>query len=312
MTIGEKIRKLRSERHITQEALAKYLNISYQAVSKWEQNITSPDLSLIPYIAKYFDITTDELLGVNSFIQKEPYTRLEKLFSLYEKNATEEDFIKAVAAFNEVILHGNPTSKDLYYYVCLYDLHARRDMEKAIKYCYKSIADGEHSRDEYWFHTNTRLSLNLIRSNRAKEAIQFQKDWFEREPENYLACISVAFAYNFAGDYTVAYDYLKKAEKMQNSDFDIEGVEIYTGAGDICRNLKKHDEAIEYWNKAFEFETGNISCLFSKAGAYEEMEEYEKAIEIYQNIKNWLTRQGYDISEHEYPNQKIRELSKKL
>lgn len=312
MTIGDKIRKLRVERHITQETLAKYLNISNQAISKWEQNITSPDLSVIPDIAEYFEITTDELLGVNSFKQKMLCTRLEKLLSLYQNSATEEDFIKAVSAFNEVILHGNPTSQDLYNYVCLYDLHARRDMEKAIKYCYKIIADGEQSRDAYWFHTHTRLSLNLVRSNRANEAIQFQKDWLEREPDNYLACTSVAFAYHFASDYTTAYEFIKKAEKMQICKIEIDGVEIYTGAGDICRNIKKYDEAIEYWDKAFEADTGSISCLFSKAKAYEEMKEFAKAIETYQCINNWLTRQGYDIIEHEYPNQKIRELSEKL
>lgn len=74
---------------------------------------------------------------------------------------------------------------------------------------------------------NTRLSLNLVRSNRANEAIQFHKSWLEREPDNYPACMSVAFTYDFAGDYEMAYEYLKKAELMQNSDYDIEGVEIY-------------------------------------------------------------------------------------
>ncbi len=312
MTIGDKIKQLRVERHITQETLAKYLNISYQAISKWEQNVTSPDLSIIPGIAKYFEITTDELLCVNSCTMKAPYTRLEKMLYLYQNSANEEDFIKAVSAYNEVILHGNPTSQDLYNYVCLYDLHARRDMEKAIKYCYKIIADGEKNRDAYWFHTHTRLSLNLVRTNRANEAIQFHKDWLEREPNNYLACTSVADAYDFAGNAETAYEYIKKAEKMQSCEMDIDGVEIYTSAGDICRKLKKYDEAITYWDKAYELDTGSISCLFSKAGAYEETKEFAKAIETYKFINDWLTRQGYDIAEQEYPNQKIKELTAKL
>lgn len=312
MTIGEKIKQLRVEKHITQETLAKYLNISYQAISKWEQNVTSPDLSVIPDIAEYFEITTDELLCVNSCKQKAPYTRLGKMLSLYEHSATEEDFIKAVSAYNEVILHGNPTSQDLYNYVCLYDLHARRDMEKAIKYCYKIIADGEQNRDAYWFHTHTRLSLNLVRSNRANEAIQFHKDWLEREPDNYLAYASVAFANHFAGDAETAYEYIKKAEKMQSCETSIDGAEIYTGAGDICKSLKKYDEAIAYWDKAFEADTGSISCLFSKAEAYQETEDFAKAIETYKCINDWLTRQGYDIVEQKFPNEKIKELSVKL
>jgi tetratricopeptide (TPR) repeat protein len=66
---------------------------------------------------------------------------------------------------------------------------------------------------------------------------------------------------------------------MQSCETSIDGAEIYTGAGDICRSLKKYDEAIAYWDKAFEADTSSISCLFSKAGAYKELEEFAKAIE---------------------------------
>lgn len=312
MTIGDKIKQLRVGRHMTQETLAKHLNLSYQAISKWEKNITSPDLSLIPDIAEFFEITTDELLCVNSCKEKFPYSHLEKLLSLYQKSATEEDFGKAVSAFNEVILHGNPTSRDFYYYVCLYDLHSRRDMEKAIRFCQKIIADGDQNRDAYWFHSHTRLSLNLVRSNRANEAIQIHKDWLEREPGNYLAYASVAIAYHFAGDAIAAYEYMKNAENLLQGKTEMDGVKIYTAFGDICKSLRKYDAAIVYWDKAFGEDTDSISCLFSKAEAYEEMGEITKSIETYQVINDWLARQGYDIVEQEYPNQKIKELSKRL
>ena len=309
MTIGDKIRQLRVEGQITQEKLAKYLNISYQAISKWERNVTLPDLSVIPIIADFFEITTDELLCVNSFKKESLNTHRQKLFSLYEKIGTEEDFNKAVTAYNEVILHGNPTSRDLYYYVCLYDNRSRRYMEIAIKYCKKVIEDINHKRDAYWFHINTRLSLNLVRSNRANEAIQIQKSWLEREPDNYLACASVAFVYHFAGDAKTAYEYVKKAETMSQDEVAASGVEIYTGAGDICGSLKKYDEALVYWDKAFEADTGSISCLFSKAAAYEEMGEITKAIKTYESINDWLARQGNGFGDQEYPNQKIKELN---
>lgn len=307
MTIGEKIKSLRVERHITQETLAKHLNITYQAVSKWEQNLTSPDISAIPDIAAFFDITTDELLCVNPYGKRLPEKHYQKLYSNFEHSGTEEDFQKAVSAFNEVILHGNPTNEDLYYYACMYGSHAIRDRDRAINYCRKIIDERNQNRDEYWFHAHTRLSQILIGSNRANEAIQFQKDWFEREPDNYLACASVAFAYHFAGNAETAYEYIKKAQGLPQGD-----IEIDTGAGDICRDLKRYDEAHAHWDKAFEADTGSISCLFSKAWAYEETGEYEKAIETFQRINDWLARQGYDSIEQEYPNQKIRELGEKL
>jgi len=214
MTIGEKIKSLRAERHVTQEKLAKHLNISYQAISKWEQNLTSPDLSVIPDIAAFFEITTDELLCVNPGNRKSPLNHRERLLIQYEHSGTEEDFIKTVSAYNEVILHGSSTTADLYYFICLYDQHAGRDMTKAIQYCYKTIRERNDSRDEYWFHIHTRLTQMLVRNNRADEAIQFQKEWLEREPDNYLACASLAFAYHFSGDNETAYEYIKKAEAM--------------------------------------------------------------------------------------------------
>ena len=63
--IGEKIRFYRKKRDITQERLAEYLNISFQSVSKWERGEAYPDITMIPKIALFFDITTDELLCVD-------------------------------------------------------------------------------------------------------------------------------------------------------------------------------------------------------------------------------------------------------
>jgi len=64
--INENIKKLRREKNITQEKLAEYLNVSAQAVSKWERNETLPDITMIVPIASYFNVSTDELLGVDA------------------------------------------------------------------------------------------------------------------------------------------------------------------------------------------------------------------------------------------------------
>ena len=63
MNIGKKIKALRKQRDITQERLAEYLNVTAQAVSKWENGIAFPDITLIAPIASFFGITTDELLS---------------------------------------------------------------------------------------------------------------------------------------------------------------------------------------------------------------------------------------------------------
>ena len=65
MTIGATIKQLRQEQDITQEQLADALGITSRAVSQWETDRTAPDISQLPALANFFDVTTDRLLGVD-------------------------------------------------------------------------------------------------------------------------------------------------------------------------------------------------------------------------------------------------------
>jgi len=62
--IGKRIKELRKKNDLTQEKLADYLNVSFQAVSKWEKGVNAPDLALIVPLAKLLNTTTDDLLGL--------------------------------------------------------------------------------------------------------------------------------------------------------------------------------------------------------------------------------------------------------
>lgn len=63
MLIGDKIRLLRKNKNITQMQLAEALSVSSQSVSKWENHLSVPDITVLPVIARYFGITMDELFG---------------------------------------------------------------------------------------------------------------------------------------------------------------------------------------------------------------------------------------------------------
>lgn len=65
MTIGEKIRYFRTQNQMTQEKLASELNISYQAVSKWERNESMPDILLAARLTEVLHISCDALLTEN-------------------------------------------------------------------------------------------------------------------------------------------------------------------------------------------------------------------------------------------------------
>lgn len=90
MTIGERIKELRKKNHLTQEQLAAYLTVSFQAVSKWETGTACPDLSMIGPLTKLFHISADELLGITD--SKEHDARREELKRCYERTFQTEDF----------------------------------------------------------------------------------------------------------------------------------------------------------------------------------------------------------------------------
>ena len=78
--IGKYIAERRKELGYTQQKLADKLNISFQAVSKWEQGISLPDISLLPQIACILNTTVDTILG---YIHA-PFTDYEEKYKAFK------------------------------------------------------------------------------------------------------------------------------------------------------------------------------------------------------------------------------------
>ena len=75
-TLGRRIARLRLAKTATQERLAKELNVSPQAVSKWENDINYPDISLLPDLARFLGVSVDELLsGASASTQESAYAQ---------------------------------------------------------------------------------------------------------------------------------------------------------------------------------------------------------------------------------------------
>ena len=99
MEIGKKIKELRRGKDMTQEKLADLLGVSYQAVSKWETGVSSPDLSLIVPIARLFGISTDELFGIGS--EEARRAEFDAVYDNYWKKDVAETYAVARQAVSE-------------------------------------------------------------------------------------------------------------------------------------------------------------------------------------------------------------------
>ena len=86
MDLGNNIKSLRTKKRMTQEELADLLGTTSKSVSRWEQSLTYPDISLLPFIANIFEITVDELLGVESIKQDEYIKELKTQADKYAMN----------------------------------------------------------------------------------------------------------------------------------------------------------------------------------------------------------------------------------
>ncbi len=64
MVIGQRIKELRLEKHVSQATVAKAVGVDKRAVIYWEQEINEPKASYIVSLAKYFEVSTDYLLGL--------------------------------------------------------------------------------------------------------------------------------------------------------------------------------------------------------------------------------------------------------
>ncbi len=104
MTIyfGENLKKLRKEKEMTQETLADFLGVSFQAVSKWERGETYPDITTLPIISRFFNVSIDDLLGVNKAREEEKINEYIKLYDemkLKDLTLTYNKFQNAVREF---------------------------------------------------------------------------------------------------------------------------------------------------------------------------------------------------------------------
>lgn len=123
MSIGTTIKKLRRERDMTQEQLAEYLGITANAVSQWECDRTTPDISQLPLLVRIFNVSADELLEINLANKQLEIEQLhDQIYELSQTGQTKEAFELARKAYKQY-----PDNYDLMYAYASHFCHIVRD-----------------------------------------------------------------------------------------------------------------------------------------------------------------------------------------
>ena len=173
--LGEKIKALRKERNISQEVLANYLGVSFQAVSKWETGSTMPDVTMIPAIASFFRVSTDELFEFNLYeMEKE----VEDICNEAYKYRFDDDMEKAEEILRDGLQRFPGNERILN--CLLYTLDYQKRAEEVIDLC-KSLI--ESCKDDAIKYDACRILAMCYKENGQDELVG---DVLEKIPEIYF------------------------------------------------------------------------------------------------------------------------------
>ena len=152
-TMGQIIRRLRKEKNLTQDEMAEQLNISAQAVSKWENGSSMPDISQVVPLANFFGVSTDLLFGIQGLDRDEEVKRIIEEASAPQRlsyDTEEEEFQVSVKEYETYVeaLKLHPNSIPLLYAALssggnlARDYAERGDSRQALKIRKESIRIG--------------------------------------------------------------------------------------------------------------------------------------------------------------------------
>lgn len=267
--IGKQIKALRNEKGVTQEELANFLGISYQAVSKWENGITAPDIQLLPELSVYFGVTIDELFKLPN---EEKLKRIDNMIE-NERYISEEKFIETEKFLLDLLREDRRCSRALYLLAELYNHKGNRAKETAGDYAKRAL---ELAPNEKHYH------LILIKAcngafgdaycNRHEELINYYKKFTAENEDSRLGLV-------FYFDQLMDDRRLSEAEEVLDKVKNLgDNVENLAFEGDIEFAKGNIERAVELWNKNVEKFKENSLAYFIRAESFMKLERYEEAI----------------------------------
>lgn len=183
INIGEKLKQLRQQKGLTQEQLADAFNISPQAISRWENNTSYPDITLQPGLAIYYNTSVDALLGMDELLKKDALCRIHGEINDYVVSGQPD---KAIALIRDS-LKIYPNDSGLLMSLCETLAHKKDDPDAAQEAI--SIAERVLRSNEVSIKAKGTTSANLLflylRTNQQEKAAELLRSlphlWESRE-----------------------------------------------------------------------------------------------------------------------------------
>lgn len=278
MKIGNKIRQMRIKAGLTQEQLASKLGVSGQSVSKWENEITMPDISLLPDIAEAFGISIDELFDLTVEQKLKPIeNRIE-----IETEISESSFNEYESFLTEQLSKNSNRAEVLSLLANLYHHRMESDGCMVSKYSREAILLNPAKKDCQWLLTKAEghavWDWNIANHS---AAIDFYKEVIDADkitpktPLPYYYLIDNLLADNRTAE---AEQYLKVIEKLPSTN----PVLIIVYRAYIALADHKVEVADEIISSCARENPDDPIYLFEVAQYYARKCEYEKAIDYYE------------------------------
>ena len=272
MTLGKIIKQLRKETFLSQEQLAAKLDITAQAVSKWENEESYPDILFLPKIAAIFGVKIDELFDYN---EESAYQQIENMLD-HERYFTHADFSKSE---NFLLQQLSINPNDLHALTLLGDLYhtyAIKLDEKAASYTKQALALNPDDKSLHnTFHNamhGGRLDWNVANHS---ELIAYYQNFIQEHP-------TITRAYLYLLDNLIDDGRLDEAKKvlerrsavMQDCFNDFYRILIHESSHGFQSTRKEYDIYLE--------KNQEWQAYFLVAGRYASRGEYEKAIALFE------------------------------
>ncbi|MBQ9969919.1 MAG: helix-turn-helix domain-containing protein [Oscillospiraceae bacterium] len=325
--LGNKIKQLRLRKGITQDTLAKALNVSFQTVSKWENNISMPDIQILPEIAVYFGCTIDDLFNLSEQAQ---FERIENMMDMKESMSADEfaqaeRFLKDSLSKNSCKNNAFRLLAELYNHKAdefrkIAELYAKEalELDPEVKQNHNNLQRAQEGTISDWDFANHSKRIayykDFVRKNPGygrgylylmNELIaDYRLDEAESVCEAMKTVDGSGRASFYQGKICWARGEHEKAEsiwKQMLLDHSNDWL-TYAMMADEMASVCRYDEAIDYYKKAFELQPSPkyIDAQITAAHIYEIQRNYDAAIaSLYEQMDvlktEWNITEGREL-----------------